>query len=102
MSLRDRPAPSCGPELLKRALVVVGCGVIAMTLAACESTQQESAKIAREGQKLAAGPGALKLGAVNHNVHVSDVTLLSSNGRTAVAAKLTSRSTTPRRTCPCS
>lgn len=88
------------PGALKRALVVVGCGVIAVTLSACESTQSESAKIAREGQKLAAGPGALKLGAVNHSVRVSDVTLLNSNGRMAVAAKLTSRSNDTQKNVP--
>ncbi|HEV7162307.1 MAG TPA: hypothetical protein VGN25_03545 [Solirubrobacteraceae bacterium] len=58
-----------------------------MAVSACESTEQESAKIAREG---AAGSSALKLGAANHDVRVSDATLLSSGGRMAVAVKLTS------------
>ena len=82
------------PEVLKRALVVVGCGAIAVTASACESTEQESAKIAREGAPAAAGPRALTLGAINHGARASDVTLLSSGGRTAVAVKLTA--TTPR------
>jgi hypothetical protein len=71
-----------------------------MTLAACESTQQESAKIGREGDQLVAGQGSLKLGAVNHGVRVSDVTLLSSAGRTAVAAKLTGTATRPQLDLP--
>jgi hypothetical protein len=46
-------APACGnhagpPVWIRRALVVVGCGVLTMSVAACESTEQESAKIARE------------------------------------------------------
>jgi hypothetical protein len=80
------------PGVLKRALVVVGCGALAVTTSACESTESESAKIAREGGPAAAGPSALKLGAANRGVHASDVTLLSSSGRTAVAVKLTATS----------
>ncbi|HEX3517601.1 MAG TPA: hypothetical protein VHT29_01050 [Solirubrobacteraceae bacterium] len=62
-----------------------------MAVSACESTEQESAKIAREGT---AGSSALKLGAANHGVRVSDATLLSSGGRMAVAVKLTAASRT--------
>jgi hypothetical protein len=80
------------PGVLKRALVVVGCGALAVTASACESTESESAKIAREGGPAAAGPSALKLGSANRGVHTSDVTLLSSGGRTAVAVKLTATS----------
>jgi hypothetical protein len=80
------------PGVLKRALVVVGCGALAVTASACESTESESAKIAREGGPAAAGPSALKLGAANRGVRTSDVTLLSSSGRTAVAVKLTATS----------
>jgi hypothetical protein len=80
------------PGVLKRALVVVGCGALAVTASACESTESESAKIAREGGPAAAGPSALKVGVPNRSVHASDVTLLSSGGRTAVAVKLTASS----------
>lgn len=78
---------------LRRALVVFCCGVTGVTLAACESTQQESERIGREGKQLAAGPAALSLGATNRDVRTSDVTLLAGGGRTAVAARLTSSST---------
>jgi len=71
---------------------VVGCGVTAVTLSACESTQQESEKIGREGGQSSAASASLKLGAVNRGVRVSEVTLLSSSGRKAVAARLTSTS----------
>jgi hypothetical protein len=81
------------PGVLKRALVVVACGALTVTLAACESTESESAKIEREAAKSRESePGALKLGAANKSVHVSDATLLSSAGRKAVAVKLTSSS----------
>lgn len=88
------------PGALKRTLVVAGCGILAVILSACESTQQESAKIGRKGGQLAAAPGALKLGATNHDVRVSDVTLVSSGGRMAVAAKLTGTSTRAQRNVP--
>jgi hypothetical protein len=78
---------------LRRALVVSCCGLTGVALGACESTQQESEKIGREGKQLAAGPAALSLGATNRDVRTSDVTLLSGGGRTAVAVRLTSTST---------
>jgi hypothetical protein len=88
------------PGILRRALVVVGCGALAVTVSACESTEQESAKIGREGGAAAAGPGALKLGAANAGVRVSDVTLLSSEGRKAVAVRLTTSSPSPQLNVP--
>jgi hypothetical protein len=33
---------------MRRALVLAGCGVLSVGLSACESTEQESAKIGRE------------------------------------------------------
>jgi hypothetical protein len=81
---------------VRRALVLVGCGILGASVSACQSTEQESAKIGREGQKLLAGPGALKLGALNRGVRVSDVTLLSREGRTAVAARLTNTTARPQ------
>jgi hypothetical protein len=88
------------PGTVKRALVVLGCGLMGVTLSACESTEQESARIGREAPKAVAGPRALKLGASNRSVHVSSVTLLNSGGRLAVAAKLTNTSTRPQRDVP--
>jgi hypothetical protein len=71
-----------------------------VTASACKSTEQESAKIGREAKQLASSPGALKLGAVNHAVRVSDVTLLSSSGRAAVAVRLTATSSRPQTNVP--
>jgi len=35
---------------MRRALLLAGCGVLSVGMTACESTEQESAKIARESQ----------------------------------------------------
>jgi hypothetical protein len=85
---------------MRRALVVAGCGALTVGLSACESTEQESAKIGREGGQLVAGSGNVKLGAVNHSVRVSDVTLLAGSGRTAVVVRLTGTSTRPQAGVP--
>jgi hypothetical protein len=74
-------------------LVLAGCGAVTVTATACETTEQESAKLAREDHQPASGPAALKLGARNRSVRVSDLTLLRRSGRTAVAVKLTGTST---------
>ena len=87
------------PGLLKRALVVVGCGALAVTASACESTESESARIGREGGA-AKVADTLKLGAVNRDVHVSGVTLLSGGGRKAVAVELTSTASRAQREVP--
>jgi hypothetical protein len=87
------------PGVLRRALVVVGCGALAVTASACESTESESARIGREGSAEKAAD-TLKLGAVNRGVRVSDVTLLSGGGRKAVAVKLTSTSSQAQREVP--
>ncbi len=87
------------PGALKRALVVAGCGVLTVTVSACESTEQESAKIGKQEQANASA-GTLKLGASNHSVRVSDVTLVSAGGRMAVAARLTSSSSATQGSLP--
>jgi hypothetical protein len=42
-----------GAARMRRALVLAGCGVLSVSLAACESTEQESAKIGRENEAAA-------------------------------------------------
>ncbi|HEY2718348.1 MAG TPA: hypothetical protein VGI52_01860 [Solirubrobacteraceae bacterium] len=81
------------PGVLKRALVVVGCGALTVTFAACESTESESAKIDREAVLAREHePGALKVGVASRTVRATDVTLLGGGGRGAVALRLTSSS----------
>jgi hypothetical protein len=70
---------------------VVAGMALSVTLAACESTESESAKIDREAALARERePGALRLGAANRSVRASDVTLLRGAGRGALAVKLTS------------
>ncbi|HEY1451363.1 MAG TPA: hypothetical protein VGF47_10445 [Solirubrobacteraceae bacterium] len=89
------------PGVLKRALVVVGCGALTVTFAACESTESESAKIEREAVLAREHePGALKIGTPSRTVHASNVTLLGGGGRGAVALRLTSSSTRPQANVP--
>jgi hypothetical protein len=79
---------------------VAGCAVLTTALSACQSTEQESARIARQSTQQAVATGALKLGGRNRAVRVSHVTLLSREGRLAVAAELTSTSARPQRDVP--
>jgi hypothetical protein len=59
MSTRGRrTAPTSGAVRIRRALAVAGCGVVSVSVSACESTEQESAKIAREGQHILAAEAA--------------------------------------------
>jgi hypothetical protein len=54
---------SKGAMRIRRALALAGCGMLAVGLAACESTEQESAKIGRENEaaaRAAAKPAASK------------------------------------------
>jgi hypothetical protein len=54
----ERAVPSRGAARLRRALAVAGCGVLTVGVSACESTEQESAKIARQGQQTLAAEAA--------------------------------------------
>lgn len=87
------------PGVLKRALVVVGCGALAVTASACESTESESAKIGRQAGA-AEVASSLKLGKIDRGVRVSDVTPLSGGGRKALAVKLTQSSSRTQREVP--
>jgi hypothetical protein len=57
-SRRERAVPSRGAARMRRVLAVAGCGVLSVGVSACESTEQESAKIAREGQQIVAAEAA--------------------------------------------
>jgi hypothetical protein len=50
---RPTPRPRPGAVRMRRALVLAGCGMLGVGLAACESTEQESAKIGRESEAAA-------------------------------------------------
>jgi hypothetical protein len=47
------PRPRAGTTRIRRVLALAGCGVLGVGLSACESTEQESAKIGRESEAAA-------------------------------------------------
>jgi hypothetical protein len=55
---RPTPRPGRGAVRMRRALVLAGCGMLSVGLVACESTEQESAKI--EAAARAAAKPAVK------------------------------------------
>jgi hypothetical protein len=75
---------------MMRAFALAGCGVLALAASGCESTEEQSAQIARQGAKLATSSETVAAGATNTTVAVSHVTLLQSAGRGAVAMQLSS------------
>lgn len=54
------------PQLLRRALVVLACAASTLTLAACESTEHESAQIERESRAAVAAEAAKEQAAKRH------------------------------------
>ena len=53
MSTRARAVPGSGAARMRRALALAGCSVLSVGLTACESTEQESAKIGHESEAAA-------------------------------------------------
>jgi hypothetical protein len=70
------------------ALTFVGL-TLTLLMSGCESTESESARLGREGAKLVAAAGTVGLGRANQMVHVGQVALVQSEGRTAAAVQLT-------------
>jgi len=56
---------------IRRALVLAGCGMVGVGLSACESTEQESAKIGRENQVAAARAAAAQARPAHASSHHS-------------------------------
>jgi len=53
MSARGPALSGVGSLRLRRGLALAGCGVLSIGLTACESTEQESARIGRESSAAA-------------------------------------------------
>jgi hypothetical protein len=53
MSTQARTARRSGAVRMRRVLALAGCGVLGVSVAACESTEQESAKIGHESEAAA-------------------------------------------------
>lgn len=73
---------------MSRPVLVAGAALAALTLSACESTQDKAAKVRAEGEKFLAGRRGLKIGAVNKDVKVLGKTILSDKNGTAVVVEL--------------
>jgi hypothetical protein len=52
--------PPAGALRVRRAIALAGCGVLTVAVSACESTEQESAKIGREEQQAASSQATPK------------------------------------------
>lgn len=72
---------------VRRASATGAAGLLALGLAACESSQTESARLERQGAK-AAVIGTVSAGARNPSVKVVDTTLLRSEMGTAAVVEL--------------
>lgn len=76
---------------MQSLMALMGGGLLTVGVCACESTQEESARIGRQAKATAAAQ-TLHLGKVDKHVHVADATLLRSAERDAVAVRLTNSS----------
>lgn len=65
-----RSAPRTGAAGARRALAAAGCAALAVGMSACASTEQESAKVARESQLAAAQLAPVKP-KTKHHAHTS-------------------------------
>ena len=79
------------PPAARTLMALLGGGLLAVSVSACETTQEESARIGKQA-KAAAVAQTLRLGAIDKSVQVSDVTLLRSSEKDAVVVHLTNAS----------
>jgi hypothetical protein len=76
----------------RRGAALAAAAMLLLSVAGCETTQQESAKIGRELGKQSAITGQTSLGRASGAVRVTRTVLLSAGGSTAVALELTNTS----------
>jgi hypothetical protein len=77
---------------MKPAAAAFAAGLIVLGASGCETTQAQSAKIARTLGRQSAVAGTTQLGAANRDVRIEQTVLLSVGGQSAVALKLTNTS----------
>ena len=77
---------------MKPAAAALAAGLIVLGASGCETTQQQSAKIARTLGHQSAIAGTTRLGAANRDVRIEQEALLTAGGQSAVALKLTNTS----------
>ena len=78
---------------MRPAAAAFAAGLIVLGASGCETTQQQSAKIARTLGHQSAIAGTTRLGADNRDVRIEQEVLLTAAGQSAVALKLTNTST---------
>jgi hypothetical protein len=78
---------------MRPAAAAFAAGLIVLGASGCETTQQQSAKIARTLGHQSAIAGTTRLGAANRDVRIEQEVLLTAAGQSAVALKLTNTST---------
>ena len=76
----------------RRGAALAAVATLLVSLAGCETTQEQSAKIGRELGKQSAVAGQTSLGRTSTAVRITQKVLLSSGGTTAVALQLTNTS----------
>ena len=74
---------------MKPAAAAFAAGLIVLGASGCETTQEQSAKIARTLGHQSAIAGTTRLGAANRDVRIEREALLTAGGQSAVALKLT-------------
>jgi hypothetical protein len=77
---------------MKPAAAAFAAGLIVLGASGCETTQEQSAKIARTLGRQSAIAGTTRLGAANRDVRIEQEVLLTAGGQSAVALKLTNTS----------
>ena len=87
------------PPAARTLMALLGGGLLAVSVSACESTQEESARIGRQAKTVAAAQN-LHVGAIDRSVRVSDVTLLQGSEKDAVVVHLTNTSDAAKQGAP--
>lgn len=78
---------------MRAAAAAFAAGLIVLGASGCETTQEQSAKIARTLGHQSAIAGTTRLGAANRDVRIGREVLLTAAGQSAVALELTNTST---------
>jgi hypothetical protein len=73
-----------------RVIALTAGGAIALCASACERTEDQSARLGREGAGLIANTHTMALGGVNHGVRVRQAVLVRGSGRIAAVVQLVS------------
>lgn len=87
------------PPAGRTLMALLGSGLLAMSVSACESTQEESARIGRQAKAVAVAQ-SLRVRAIDRSVRVSDVTLLQGSEKDAVVVHLTNTSGVAKQGAP--